>query len=484
MAFFTVLNTAFNFLRSIIIAAAYGAGTLSDAYYATVALLYAPAGALADSMTTLVQPRSQAYRREGRENEYLASYLSVTAISFIVLSLGFLFLTPVISPLIFKGFPVESIGLVNRLVLLSLPAIALSPLFVIVDFVLRGDKYFIYGNIGGLLNSSVAAVLLFLLASMGIEAIVFTTLAGYLVNAVTIACAAVRKRLLPGRIDLKLGFEEAVRALPLFAGGLAGIAAGYIEKYIASFLPSGSITLLSMSGALLGTAQGVLVGTFISVYYPFISDAVHDNDIARFNSLAAEAKRMTFGVFGLGIILLAALAHPVLPLVFGYGKFGASDAGTLASVFVAGSFGLLQVALSRIIDYSFYARGDTRTPVLVNILGVMLFGVILKVAAAPSMGIWGIAAAGSLAGITGVVAATVALERIHGLKVLTFFEAGLSLLIIAFSLVVSRVSWSPLLLAFPLLYYYVVTKGRYGLGLAAISGFLRHRNEPGKGAPR
>ena len=475
MAIFTLLNTAFNFFRSIIIAASYGAGALSDAYYSTVAFLYTPAGALMDSMTMLVQPRSQAYRREGREPEYLASYLSVTAIAFTALSFSFLALSPVIAPVIFKGLPVESIGIVNRLVLYSLPAIAISPLFVIVDYALRGDRFFIYGNIGVVMNSAIAALTLFFFASAGIEVIALSTLAGYLANAGIIGYAAFRKKILPGTVNLTLGFREAKKSLPLFAGSLAGIGAGYIEKYIASFLPSGTITMLSMSTALIWTAQGLLVGTFISVYYPFISDAIHSGDVVRFDTLVLESKRMTFGIFGLGIVSMAAFAHPVFPLIFGYGKFGRADAAVLASIFTAGTFTLLQASLTKIAEYAFYAKGDTRIPVTINLGGFVLLGVILKIAAAPRLGAWGITAAGSIAGFAGMIAAAAALQKTQGLKLLTPRDAMLALCILGISLAVSSLPWSPFMATLPVAYYFLVSRGIYGLGPSSIIGAFRGR---------
>ena len=130
MAVFTILNTAFNFLRSMIVAARYGAGAMSDAYYATVSLLYTPAGLLSDSLTALVPPRSRAHRAEGRESDFLASYLSVTAAAFLVLAALFALFGRTIAGAVLGGLDQGTIGTVQFLLLLSLPAVVLSPLCV------------------------------------------------------------------------------------------------------------------------------------------------------------------------------------------------------------------------------------------------------------------------------------------------------------------------------------------------------------------
>ena len=473
MAAFTVLNTILNFLRSVIIASKYGAGTSSDAYYATVGLLYTPAGVMSDSLTALVPPRAQEYRKNGQESRYIASYLSVTAGAFLVLSLVFIIFGRAVIGAVLKGFGGGSVEMVHQLVLWSLPAIVFSPLCVVLDNALKSDRYFIYGNSGSLANSLIATGLLFLIARSGVRGIVLATLAGVAINLIVLSAAVISRRILPGSIDLRLGLREAKKALPLFLGSLLGIAAMYVEKYFASFLPEGSMTLLAMSGSLLGTMRGLLVSTFISVYYPFVSEAVIAGDRKRFDGLMQESKRIVFGVFGLGVVGMIALAQPLFMLLFGHGKFIASDVSALAGIFSAGSASVAQVGLSTVATYCFYAKGDTKSPVMINFVSGVAGGILLQALLVSPFGARGLSAAAALAGMATLMLDAAVLEKRHGLKTVTAGEMILGLALLAFSIAAGFIRWSPWFLAAPPLYYLAVSHRAYGLSPSAILRMIR-----------
>lgn len=482
MAIFTILNTAFNFLRSVIVAARYGAGAMSDAYYATVSLLYTPAGLLSDSLTALVPPRSQAHRAEGREPDFLASYLSVTAAAFIILAALFALFGRTIAGAVLGGLDRDTIGNVQFLLLLSLPAIVLSPLCVVLDNVLKSDRYFIFGNSASLLNSVLSTGLLFFVAKLGVAGIVVATLAGIVANFAILLVAVFRKKILPGRIDFLFGLREAKKALPLFVGGLLGIAAGYVEKGLASFLQPGSITLLSMSSSLLGVARSLLVGTFISVYYPFIAEAVIGQDTIKFTELMAEAKRIVFGVFGLGAVCMIVFAKPLFGLLFGHGRFEPGDVASLAAIFGAGSFGVVQAGLANLVNFSYYSKEDTKTPVAVSIVAGTAGAILLQFAVVRLFGAVGLSAATAIAGMATLLLGAFLLSKRHGLEILEARDILLAFAILALGVASGFVTWTPWEMGLPFLYYYFITLKKYGLSPRRLADMARRAFGPSGGA--
>ena len=453
MAIFTVLNTVLNFLRSVIVASRYGAGAASDAYYSTVGLLNTPAGLLSDSLTALVSPRSQAHKNKGKEKEYLASYLSVTAIAFIVLALVFAIFGGDIARAVLGGLDAETIGIVRYLLLLSLPIIILSPL--------------------SLINSVLSTAVLFFVVRAGVAGIVLSSLLGVIANFAVLLFIAFRKKKLPGKINLALGLKEAAKAFPLFAGGLMGIAAGYVEKYLASFLSSGSITLLSMSSSLIGVARSLLVGTFISVYYPFISETLIKNNKDKYQDHMNEARRIVFGVFGLGCVCMVVLAKPLFAVIFGHGRFSSSDVAALSAIFGAGSFGVINAALGNLINFTFYAKEDTKTPVIISIVVGTLGSIILQYLVVRSLGAVGLSAAAATAGMVNLSISLLYLKKKHGLVFITRYDFLISFMLLLLGISFGFMPWSPWWLLIPPLYYIVVTAGLYGLNLAVISKILR-----------
>jgi len=358
------------------------------------------------------------------------------------------------------GLNRDTIGTIQFLVLLSLPAIVLSPLCVVLDNVLKSDRFFIFGNSGSLLNSVLSPV--FSSSSRrGSGGYVVSTLAGWWRTS--------RFSLWPpsGRsscraVDFLFGLREAKKALPLFVGGLLGIAAGYVEKGLASFLPPGSITLLSMSSSLLGVARSLLVGTFISVYYPFISEAVIGQDKAKFAELMTEAKRIVFGIFGLGAICMIVFAKPLFGLLFGHGRFNAGDVASLAAIFGAGSFGVVQAGLANLANFSYYSKGDTKTPVAVSIVTGTAGAILLQFAVVRFFGAVGLSAATAIAGM-----ATFSLGQLSSRNAMArlFWKPGISFSLLSFSPWgrFGFVAWTLLGDGSAVVYYYFITLKKYGL---------------------
>lgn len=475
MAFFTVFNALVNFTKSVVVAGRYGATSTSDAYYASVNLLQTPAALLSDSMTALVLPRYQAHERDGSERVFLSSYLAFVGIAFAALGLAFALFGRALSSLILRGFSGDTLDVVERLILISIPAIILSPLTVLLDNALRARKFLIFGNLGGAANSIVSLALLFFLARSGVSSVVVAALAGAVVNFGVVIYAAIRKRQLGGGLDLRLGLKEAKLALPLLVGGVFGVASSYAEKYFASFLDSGTTTLLNMSASLVGIARGILVGALISVYYPFISEAVVAKDDARYAELVGRAKRLAIGLFGLGTTCMIAFSRPLFMLVYGHGRFDGAAVTSLARLFGVASIGVVYAALASVGTYSFYALGDPKKPVASSVATSTLGGVGLQAVLVGPFGAGGLVAALVLANAANLCLDYWLLYRHHRRSILAGRDALPLLALLAGCLLSGTRDWSPWYLLAPPLYWYFVSYRIYGLDPRRLRELARER---------
>jgi putative peptidoglycan lipid II flippase len=70
---------------------------------------------------------------------------------------------------------------------------------------------------------------------------------------------------------------------------------------------------------------------------------------------------------------LLVLATPVIALVFEHGAFQAYDTMRTSQALMVYLIGLPFAALDQLLIFAFYARKDTRTPVLVGVLGVLVY---------------------------------------------------------------------------------------------------------------
>jgi putative peptidoglycan lipid II flippase len=475
MLAFSLLNAFFNFLKSVIIASRYGASSLSDSYYASVNIVNAPAGLVQDSLTALVLPRYQHHREQGSEDDYLASYASVVLLLFVCLAVFFALAGPSIARIVLAGFQGETLRTVDRLLLLTLPVIVFTPLTIVLDGALRSERFFIFGSLGGVVNS-ITLIGLLLLMKGDVSGIVIATSVGAAANFAVMLAVMVGKKKLGGKISLALGFREARIALPLVIGGGLGIVASYAEKSIASFLDTGTMTVLNMSSSLLGVASSILVGSLISVYYPFISSAVVSGDNQSYAAHNEESRRLVFGIFGLASTCMIAFAYPLFSFVYGRGAFSQDSVALLARIFSSSSFLLVYYALVNLANFVFYAKADSRTTVIINALTSYALGVSLQFALSFVFGAVGLIIGLSLGNLANLLVKREVMRKRYNLLL---FRGGDSLVLFAIlglSLVFGFLPWTLWHLSLPVLYYLGISYGCYNLSPGKMIDYLTKRS--------
>ena len=134
---------------------------------------------------------------------------------------------------------------------------------------------------------------------------------------------------------------------------------------------------------------GIALGTAI---LPMLARHIHTGQ-------AAEAQRLQENAFEVGTLLtlpaaaaLAICAPAFVTAFFVGGKFTPADGAIMAQIVVALVAGLPAYVIVKILNPGFFARSDTRTPVLTAI-AALAFNIFLNVAVVRRFGIVGLAGA-------------------------------------------------------------------------------------------
>lgn len=251
---------------------------------------------------------------------------------------------------------------------------------------------------------------------------------GALVAGVLLGAAGQLALQLPGlrglRIRPRLDLGPEIRAIlrlyaPVAAGMVVTIVGIFIDRYLASQLSRGDMTVMSYATRLVQFPLG-LVGTAVSyAVLPALARAASPEP-RRPAPARDEAEFRATLLFGAKIVLLLMLPataalmllrEPTVRLLFERGAFTPGDTLRTAAVFLAYAPQLPFTALDQLLIVAFYARKDTRTPVLVGVLGV---GVYLAVA----LGLIG------PLGVVGLALANAAQNSAHGLVLLALLQAA------------------------------------------------------------
>jgi putative peptidoglycan lipid II flippase len=180
--------------------------------------------------------------------------------------------------------------------------------------------------------------------------------------------------------------------LPAIVGVSVGQISLLINTNIATWLPPGSVTWLSYADRLMEFPTALLGVALGTVLLPSLSAANARADGDGYSALLDWGLRLTL-LLGLPSALgLALLADGLVATLFHYGAFAARDVLQTRMAVMAYSVGLIGLLAVKILAPGFYARQDIRTPVKIAIVALIVTQ-CLNVALVPRLAHAGLALA-------------------------------------------------------------------------------------------
>jgi putative peptidoglycan lipid II flippase len=169
-----------------------------------------------------------------------------------------------------------------------------------------------------------------------------------------------------------------------------------VDMIIASLLPGGSVSHLYYADRIAQLPLGVIGVAMGIALLPSLSRQVAAGDGE--SALATQNQAIEFSLIfaipaSLGLLIIA---EPVIYVLFERGAFTAVDTSTTAAVLAAYALGLPAFILIKVLAPGYFARKDTRTPVQIAILA-LLVNVVLNILLMGPLGVAGIALASSVA---------------------------------------------------------------------------------------
>ncbi len=179
------------------------------------------------------------------------------------------------------------------------------------------------------------------------------------------------------------GVQQVLKLMlpALFGSSVAQINLLF-DTFIASFLISGSVSWLYYADRLLEFPLGVFGIALATVVLPHLSEAHVKQGREHFNKTLGWAVQLSLIIALPAAAGLLLLAQPILATLFQYGAFDEHDALMAGLSLMAYSLGLPAFIMIKILANAFYSRQDSRTPVRIGIIAMlvnMLFNVVLVV---------------------------------------------------------------------------------------------------------
>ena len=176
-----------------------------------------------------------------------------------------------------------------------------------------------------------------------------------------------------------------------FGAGIYQISQ-FVDTFFATSLPQGSLTLLKLADRLNQMPLGIVGIALGTAILPMLSRHIHTGDMK-------EAQRLQGNAFEIATLLtlpaavaLAICAPAFCTAFFVGGKFTSADGLLMAQIVVALVAGLPAYVIVKILNPGFFAREDTRTPVITAVIA-LAFNIAVNLYVVQRFGIVGLAAA-------------------------------------------------------------------------------------------
>ncbi len=375
----SIIGRLLGFIREQVIAARFGTSMYTDSYlmaFTLPNLIYVIiGGALA---TALIPVFTEVMVKSGKT---AASRMASTIINSSVLGMLLLcalgiWAAPVLVAGIAPGFSGETSLLTIKLSRIMFPCILFMALSLLLGGILNALKNFAIPAFTSVAFSTVIIAAVYILVpAWGIFGLAVGTLLATMAQ-VMIQLPALKKQEITYCLEMDFSQPGVRRVWELMAPAMVGISINQlyitIDRILASGLVEGSISALNFANRLMFLPYNLFVAAINTAVFPTLSEQAAATDY--------EAMGRTT-VFGLNLIAfftipaavgLFVLAEPLVRLLFEHGAFDSRS--TQMTVFALHFYvlGLYSQGAYNMMNRTFFALQDTRTPVKISLFTVFL----------------------------------------------------------------------------------------------------------------
>ena len=385
---FTFASQLLALVRDRALASFFGAGETLDIYYAAFRIpdfIFITVASIV-SISVLIPFLADKSREENGGMQNFIDGVFTVFFGFISLvSLVVFFLAPFIVEKMFPGFGetalTEAISL-TRILLLSPILLGLSNLFA--SIIQLNRKFLIYAISPVLYNLGIIFGIYFLYPSFGLNGLGAGVVLGAFLHLIIQIPVASSVGLLP-KFTSKINYKDIKKVTLLSLPRTLTMSANQIAFFflvaLASSVGVGSIAVFNLSFNIQSVPMGIIGVSYSVAAFPTLARLFSAGEKQKFlNQMISASRHIIFWslpALSLFIVLRAQIVRTIL----GSGQFDWSDTRLTAACLAMFAFSVTAQSLILLFIRGYYAMGNTKRPLLINIsssLSIIVFAFLFS----------------------------------------------------------------------------------------------------------
>ncbi|MCE9585245.1 murein biosynthesis integral membrane protein MurJ [Candidatus Nomurabacteria bacterium] len=377
LGIFTFLSQILGLLRDRSIAHFIGPTPELDAYYAAFRipdLIFISIASLA-SITVLVPfiaSRMNGEQVTEKARKFLNDIFTVFFFVMIFVSgLAFL-LMPYLAHFVAPGFPIilqNKVVILSRVMLISPILLGLSNLFGTVTQLFR--KFFLYSLSPIFYNFGIIIGVIFFYPIFGIYGLAYGVAIGAFMHFVIQAIASSGCGFAP-KFSFHINFKDIKQAILVSLPRTLGLSFNNIALIVivslASFLKGGSISIFNFSLNLQSVPLNIIGVSYAVATFPTLARSFSAGKNEEFkNHLRSASRQIIFWSLPVTFLFIVLRAQ-IVRVILGSGSFSWENTRLVAASLAIFSVSVLAQGMIALLSRSYYARGDTKRPLIVNLI--------------------------------------------------------------------------------------------------------------------
>lgn len=347
IALLTVIVKATSLVKELFVANYFGRNDAIDAFIMAFLVPSFIINLIGGSFNSALIPK---YVEVRQKNDFLTAQKLLSNVLFLSASFltGIVLILFLISPELFhllaSGFGASKLELTLKLFNALLPIILINGLAITWGSILNASEKFALVPLASL---SVPLVIIIVLSfggdDLGIYALTYGTVLGFLLEAIVIACGLKRHGLLvfPRWCGMDNNLIDVIKQyLPMAVGAVLMNSTILVDNIMAATLDPGSVSALSYGNRIVAAIIGIGATSLGTAALPYFSKMAANNKWIEFNNTLHFYLRLVFlSIIPLSIILILN-SEIIVGIVFERGAFNRADTTLVANV---QSYFLLQI---------------------------------------------------------------------------------------------------------------------------------------------